>query len=94
MKNYRRAKSILCIVLIVCYAVGMVCMFVNAFPIGLALWAVSLVGGLAVLYRIHVEENKAAFGASRPMARLLSQGAAHVAGDRLRQGRGHGEDGS
>ena len=60
MKNYRRAKSILCIVLIVCYAVGMICMFVNAFPIGLALWAVSLVGGLAVLYRIRVEENKAA----------------------------------
>ena len=60
MKNYRRAKSILCIVLIVCYAVGMVCMFVNAFPIGLALWAVSLVGGLAVLYRIRVEKNKAA----------------------------------
>ena len=60
MKNYRRAKSILCIVLIVCYTVGMVCMFVNAFPIGLALWAVSLVGGLAVLYRIRVEENKAA----------------------------------
>ena len=47
MKNYRRAKSILCIVLI-------------AFPIGLALWAVSLVGGLAVLYRIRAEENKAA----------------------------------
>ena len=38
----------------------MVCMVVNAFPIGLALWAISLVGGLAVLYRIRVEENKAA----------------------------------
>lgn len=60
MNNNHRARSILCLVLVACYAVGMACMLLNAFPIGLALWAVSTVGGLAVLYHIKDKERRAA----------------------------------
>ena len=59
-KDYRRVKSIVCIALIVCYVVGMLCMFIDAFAFGVALWAVSLAGGLAVLYGVRNEERKAA----------------------------------
>ena len=59
MKNYKRVRSIVCLALIACYVIGMLCMFIDAFPIGVALWAVSLVGGLAVLYSIKNAERKA-----------------------------------
>lgn len=58
--NTKRIKSIVCIILIACYAIGMLCMFIDAFAFGVALWAVSLVGGLAVLYGVRNEERKAA----------------------------------
>lgn len=59
-KDFKRARSVLCIVLIACYVIGMLCMFIDALPIGLSLWTISLVGSLAVLYKIKIDENKAA----------------------------------
>lgn len=58
-QNNNRARSILCIALVACYAVGMVCMLLNAVPLGLILWAASTVGGLAVLYNIKDKERRA-----------------------------------
>lgn len=60
MNHNHRARSILCIVLVACYAIGMACMLLNAFPIGLMLWVISTVGGLAMLYHIKEKERKAA----------------------------------
>ena len=59
-KDYKRIRAIICLVLVICYAIGMLCMFIDAFAIGVALWAVSLVGGFAVLYSIKTAERKAA----------------------------------
>lgn len=53
-------RNILCLVLAGSYIVGLVCMFLNAFPIGVALWVVSTVGGLAMLYHIRSKEEKEA----------------------------------
>ena len=51
-------RSLLCIGLVICYAAGMVCMLLDAFPIGLMLWAISTVGGLGALHWIRVSEEK------------------------------------
>lgn len=59
-RNFKNARSILCIVLVVCYVVGMLYMLFGAFPIGLLLWVLSTVGGIAVLYSIRNAERKAA----------------------------------
>lgn len=60
MNTNHRARSILCIVLVALYVIGMACMLLNAFSIGLALWVVSTVGGIAVLYHIKDKERRAA----------------------------------
>lgn len=60
MNMNHRARSILCLVLVACYVVGMACMLLNAFSLGLILWVVSTVGGLAVLYHIKDRERRAA----------------------------------
>ena len=55
-----RLRSILCIALAGSYLAGILCMFLNAFPIGVALWVVSTVGGFAMLYHIRNKEEKEA----------------------------------
>lgn len=63
MKNkqsLRRVRNVICLLLVACYVAGMLCMLLNAFPIGLALWVISTAGGLAVMYHIKIEENKIA----------------------------------
>ncbi len=53
-------RNIICIVLVICYFAGLICMFVNQLGIGLALWALSTVGGMAALYHIRNAEEKEA----------------------------------
>lgn len=60
MNTNHRARSILCLVLVAFYAVGMACMLLNAFSIGLIFWVVSTIGGLAMLYHIKDKERRVA----------------------------------
>lgn len=55
-----KIRNILSIALVVLYAAGMLCMFLNAMQLGLLLWTLSTAGGLAVMYRLKAEEKKAA----------------------------------
>ncbi|MEE1199378.1 MAG: hypothetical protein U0L09_01885 [Christensenellales bacterium] len=57
---FRSPRSIISLILVICYGAGLLCMLLNAFPIGLALWSISTIGGLAVMYHLRVEENKKA----------------------------------
>lgn len=56
--NRQRIRSIVCIFLVVCYALGLVCLFLNQTQAGLALWVFSTVGGLVVLFHIKNREAK------------------------------------
>lgn len=51
-------KSILCLVLILLYAAGMICLILNAFTLGMFLWTVSLLGSIAVLYIHRVNKER------------------------------------
>ena len=61
MNRNQRIRNIVCIVLVALYAIGLVCMFLNAFGVGLALWVASTVGGMAALFHIRNKEEKDAF---------------------------------
>ncbi|MGN0803175.1 MAG: hypothetical protein ACI4MF_11320 [Candidatus Faecivicinus sp.] len=58
--NKQRIRNVICIVLVVCYVSGLLCMFLNALEAGLALWVVSTVGGMVALFHIRNGEEKAA----------------------------------
>lgn len=58
--NKQRIRNVICIVLVVCYVSGLLCMFLNALEAGLALWAVSTVGGMVALFHIRNAVEKAA----------------------------------
>ncbi len=51
-------KSILCMVLILLYAAGMLCLIFNAVSVGMFLWTVSLLGSIAVLYINHCKRER------------------------------------
>lgn len=59
MKNLK-IRNIICIVLVACYFIGLLCMFLNQLLAGLALWALSTVGGFIALYHIRNREEKEA----------------------------------
>lgn len=59
-KQLFSAKSILCIVLILMYAAGMVCLILNKVELGMLLWTISLLGSLAVLYHFKRKRDQAA----------------------------------
>ena len=58
MNHNRYIRSIVCIVLIVLYIAGLLCMFFSAPSQGIALWVLSTVGGLFALYYIRSKEEK------------------------------------
>ena len=58
-KQLFSAKNILCMVLILLYAAGMLCLMFNAVDVGMLLWTVSLLGSIAVLYINHVKRKQA-----------------------------------
>ena len=58
MKNLN-TRNIICIALVALYFIGLVCMFLNQLNAGLALWAISTVGGFFALYHIRNAEEKA-----------------------------------
>lgn len=51
-------RNIVCIVLVALYFAGLVCMFCGQLTVGIALWAVSTVGGFAALYHIRNAQEK------------------------------------
>lgn len=57
MKNLK-IRNIICIVLVACYFIGLLCMFLNQLLAGLSLWAISTVGGFIALYHIRSREEK------------------------------------
>lgn len=59
MKNLK-IRNIICIVLVACYFIGLLCMFLNQLLAGLSLWAISTVGGFIALYHIRNHEEKEA----------------------------------
>lgn len=58
--NKQKLRNIICIVLVVCYFAGLLCMFMNRLGAGLGLWAISTVGGLIALFHIRNGEEKEA----------------------------------
>lgn len=59
-KQLFSAKSILCMVLVLLYAAGMVCLILNQVEIGMLLWTLSLLGSAAVLYHFKRKRDQAA----------------------------------
>ena len=59
MKN-PKIRNIICIVLVACYFIGLLCMFLNQLLAGLSLWAISTVGGFIAPYFIRNREEKEA----------------------------------
>lgn len=58
--NKYNLRNIVCIALVVLYVAGLLCMFLNQLGAGIALWAISTVGGMAALYHIRNAEEKEA----------------------------------
>ena len=58
--NKLKLRNIICIVLVVLYFIGLLCMFLNQLGAGLSLWGISTVGGFFALYYIRTSEEKAA----------------------------------
>ena len=52
------ARNIVCVALVALYFAGLVCMFCGRLGAGIALWAVSTVGGFAALYHIRNRQEK------------------------------------
>ncbi|MDO4739830.1 MAG: hypothetical protein Q4A66_04105 [Eubacteriales bacterium] len=52
-------RTIICLVLTVMYALGLVLMLAKQMDLGLLLWGVSTVGGMGVLYYINKKEKAA-----------------------------------
>lgn len=57
--NKRLLRSLLCIVMVVLYAAGLLCFFLSALEAGFALWAISTVGGFLLLYFIRERDETA-----------------------------------
>ena len=53
-------RSILCILIVLLYAVGLVLMFAGSFTSGASMWAVSTIAGALVLVVKHYQEKRAA----------------------------------
>ncbi len=60
INQLKSLKNIVCIVLVIFYIAGMLCMFLNNFPLGFPLFTLSTLGGMGVLYYIKRQEEKAA----------------------------------
>lgn len=58
--NNRQLRSLLCIIMVVLYAAGLICFFLSALEAGFALWAFSTVGGFLVLHFIRERDEAAA----------------------------------
>lgn len=58
--NKQKIRNIICIVLVIFYVAGLLCMFLNQLGPGIALWALSTVGGLGALFHIRNAEEKEA----------------------------------
>ena len=43
-------RTALCLILVVMYAVGLIAIVTFSFSTGMVLWAISTIGGMAVLY--------------------------------------------
>ena len=52
------ARNLVCVVLVALYFAGLVCRFLGRLEAGIALWAVSTVGGFAALYHIRNGQQK------------------------------------
>lgn len=59
MKGKMNKRTIVCLVLTVMYALGLVLMLAKQMDLGLLLWGVSTVGGMGVLYYINKKEKAA-----------------------------------
>lgn len=59
MKGKMNIRTIICLVLTVMYALGLVLMLAKQMDLGLLLWGVSTVGGMGVLYYINKKEKAA-----------------------------------
>ena len=57
----KRMQATICMILVLCYAAGLVSMLFFSFGLGLMLWVISTLGGGCVLYRLrrnrHNEED-------------------------------------
>ena len=53
----KKARSILAIALVLCYAAGLVSMLFFSFRLGVLLWVLSTVGGGLLLYNIRRQEE-------------------------------------
>jgi len=60
INQLKSMKNIMCIVLVILYAAGLLCMFLNNFPAGFLLFTVSTLGGMGMLYYMKKLEEKAA----------------------------------
>ena len=54
------ARSILCMLIVLLYAVGLIVMLVGNFTAGASMWAVSTIAGALVLVVKHHQEKRAA----------------------------------
>ena len=53
-------RGILCILIVLLYAVGLIVMLVGSFTAGASMWAVSTIAGALVLVVKHYQEKRAA----------------------------------
>ena len=67
-ENKRRLRMALSLILVALYAVGLVCMFTNAFRTGLILWVISTLGGIGLLYWIRTMDKRAEDAQKREQA--------------------------
>lgn len=55
--NHRQLRNMMCIIMVIVYAAGLVCFFMSAVEAGLGLWAISTVGGFLLLHFIREREE-------------------------------------
>lgn len=56
----RQIRKVICLILVGMYLVGLVMMIAAAFQMGLILWVVSTLGGIALLFWMRAMEKRAA----------------------------------
>ena len=54
----RRVRVALSLILVALYVVGLIMMFASAFETGLALWVISTLGGIGLLYWIRTMDKR------------------------------------
>ena len=57
-RNHRALRSALSLILVGLYAAGLVAMLAFSFQAGLILWVISTLGGIGLLYWIHVADKR------------------------------------